>query len=163
MRNTYKCHICKEVFLSDNMVHEENNSGQKFHYCTKCYKEKEDRKLFADKVCQLFKIKTPGPRIWTERQRLIRTYGYTDSAIIACLDYIYTVEKKKVLAESLCLINPITMDKMKQYTRQQANESMRFARATSTPVNEYLAPIKENNNNKNKIEYNPDDWLEDEG
>jgi hypothetical protein len=96
IRPTHKCHVCKEVFRNEDMV---SYTGPKaktsYWYCKKCYNEKIEQEKFANKVCTIFGIKTPGPRIWTERKRLIDTYGYSDETIVDCLDYIYNVLKKQ--------------------------------------------------------------------
>lgn len=159
-RNIKKCYGCKQSFRKEELVSYASPRAKVFQsYCPKCLAEKQSRDNFSDKVCSIFGIKTPGPRIWTERKRLQETYGYTDNAIIDCLDYIYNVEKKKKFAETLYLINPATMDKMKAYQREKNNESLKLAAATTTKFNEYIAPIQ-TNKNKVKIEYDPDEWLD---
>ena len=159
-RKTLKCFECKQSFLKEELVMYASPRARIMHnYCPKCLKEKVDRDQFSDKVCQIFGIKTPGPRIWTERKRLQEKYGYTDNVIIRCLDYIYNVEKKKKLEDTLFLINPVTVEKMKQYEKVQAAQSLRMAAATQTVTHEYIAPIQENTKN-NKVEYDPDEWLD---
>ena len=160
IRSTHKCHICKEIFKNEDMVNYATPRAKtSYWYCKKCYDEKIAQEKFSNKVCSIFGIKTPGPRIWTERKRLMDTYGYSDETIVDCLDYIYNVEKKKKFAETLYLINPATMDKMKAYQREKNNESLKLAAATTTKFNEYIAPIQANKN-KVKIEYDPDEWLD---
>lgn len=128
-------------------------------YCPKCFKEKQARERFSNKVCSIFGLKSPGPRIWKERERLQNTYGYTDDIIIDCLDYIYCVEKKKKLAESLCLVTPYAVKKMLRYKKTQENKASNIIRAVRTETNEYVVPIKENTTKK-KESWNPDDWLD---
>lgn len=128
-------------------------------YCPKCFKEKQARERFSNKVCSIFGLKSPGPRIWKERERLQNTYGYTDDIIIDCLDYIYYVEKKKKLAESLCLVTPYAVEKMLRYKKTQENKASNIIRAVRTETNEYVVPIKENTTKK-KESWNPDDWLD---
>ena len=99
-------------------------------------------------------------RIWTERKRLINTYGYTDDAIVDCLDYIYNVVKKNKLAESLALVNPRSMANMKSWkAAKQAQAGSIAAAMANTNTTEYVVPIKENNNKKEEI--NLDDALLD--
>lgn len=128
-------------------------------YCPKCFKEKQARERFSNKVCSIFGLKSPGPRIWKERERLQNTYGYTDDIIIDCLDYIYCVEKKKKSVESLCLVTPYMVEKMLQYKKMQENKASGIIRAMQTKTKEYIVPIKENTSTK-KENWNPDDWLD---
>lgn len=159
-KETRVCFGCKEVFRKNDMVEYSSPRSERKHwYCVKCKAQQDARDLFSDKVCTIFGLKMPGPRIWTERKRLIDTYGYTDDVIIDCLEYIYNVEKKKKLAESLYLINPITIDKMKQYKREQARKSMMMAQALNTETKEYVVPIRESKP-KAKENLDPDEWLD---
>ena len=111
-------------------------------------------------VCEIFGIKAPGPRIWTERKRLKNTYGYTDSAIIDCLDYIYNEKKMSKLAESLALVNPRSMMEMKAWrSNKKAQASGIAAAIINTEMKEYNAPVRENKTKKKEI--NLDDALLD--
>ena len=103
----------------------------------------------------------PGPRIWTERKRLIDTYGYSDQTIIDCLNYLYKVKKMKKLAESLCLVTPTTIHEMFEYKKQQSFEANYLAIAMQTEQNEYIIPTPKRKKQINKVEYNPDEWLDD--
>jgi hypothetical protein len=161
-RTTKQCFECKEQFRIEELVDYAGPRAKVMHsYCPNCLKEKQSRDKFSDKVCTIFGLKSPGPRIWTERKRIIQNYGYTDDIIIDCLDYIYNVEKKKKLAESLCLVKPPIVDKMMRYKRSKENESIQLAKAMEVETTEYVVPIKENNK-VNKIINDPDAWLEDE-
>lgn len=160
MANVKQCFSCKEKFNKQELVDYASPYAKILHsYCPKCLKEKQAKDRFSDKVTLIFGIKAPGGRIWTERKRLIEKYGYTDDILIDCLDYIYKVEKKKVLAESLCLITPATVDKMRQYKREQEKQSLSLAAATNTSTQEYIVPIQENHK-KNIINYDLDEWLD---
>lgn len=103
----------------------------------------------------------PGPRIWTERKRLIDTYGYTDQTIVDCLDYLYNVKKMKKLAESLCLVTPTTVHEMLMYKKQKIAEAQQLSLALKTEQKEYVVPTPKRKRQKQKTIYNPDDWLED--
>lgn len=159
IRSTHKCHICKEVFRNEEMV---IPNSKTFHwYCKKCYDKKIAQENFSNKVCKIFGIKAPGPRIWTERKRLIDTYGYTDETIVDCLDYIYNVLKKPKKVETIYLVNPTMVDEMMRYKRSQKIKSLNLAAALQTEIREHIVPIKENTNSKEKITYDPDEWLDD--
>lgn len=161
MRLTKQCHECKQQFRKTELV-EYAAPGTKTlnSYCPQCLKEKHAREAFSNKVCTIFGLKKPGPQIWTERKRLQTTYGYTDELIINCLDYIYYVEKKKKLAESLVLVTPYMIDKMMRYKKSQAAQINNLARAAKTELQEHIVPVHENVQ-KEKLIWNPDDWLDD--
>ena len=160
-QKTLTCHTCKEKFLKSEMVEITSFSGKTSNwYCQKCANEKHAREAFSDVVCYIFGIKAPGPRIWTERKRLIDKYGYTDNVIIDCLKYLYKVEKKNKIAESLYLINPSSVDRMISWKKGEKREAMQLAAAYKTETKEHIVSIKENTTQKNE-ELNPDSWLED--
>lgn len=161
MAKTLTCYGCKEKFLKEQLTKIWSFSGKTGNwYCAKCANEKNAREAFSNAVCSIFGIKAPGPRIWTERKRLIDTYGYTDNTIIDCLNYLYNVEKKKKIAESLCLINPTSVDRMISWKKTQEYKAIQLAAAYKTETKEHIVPIKENTTQKTE-ELNPDSWLED--
>lgn len=85
-------------------------------------------------------------------------YGYSDDAIVDCLDYIYHVEKKDKLVESLALVNARSMNSMKAWRAdQKARASSIAAAIATTKTAEYVVPITENK--KKKEEINLDDAL----
>lgn len=160
-REFYKCFSCKELFPVNNLTKHAGTNAKEFHrYCAKCLAEKQERERFSDTVCHIFGIKSPGPRIWTERKRLILTYGYTDDIIINCLKYLYDIEHLKKLQETIYLVNPTNVDKMLKWQREQAAKAALIGAATNVSTKEYIVPVQENNKVIKK-ELNPDDWLND--
>ena len=159
MKLTRKCHGCGQDIFKDEMIQYSTLSGKtSYWFCKTCYEEKMARERFQDKVCQIFGIKSPGPLIWTQRKRLQDTYGYTDDAIVDCLDYIYNVEHMNKLKESLGLVNPISMANMKSWRAgKKAQASSLAAAIINTEVKEYIVPVQENK--KKKKEINLDDAL----
>ena len=159
MQLTRKCHGCGQDIHKDEMIQYSTVSGKtSYWFCKDCYEEKMARERFQIKVCQIFGIKSPGPLIWTQRKRLRDTYGYTDDAIVDCLDYIYNVEHMKKLKESLGLVNPKSMANMKAWRADKKTRAGSIAAAiANTETKEYIVPIKENK--KKKKEINLDDAL----
>lgn len=156
---TKQCYSCKQQFRKSELVdYCSINSNTLHSYCPKCLAEKQERDLFSQKVCQIFGIKSPTPQIWTERKRLREKYGYTDSIIIDCLDYIYNVEKIKKKSETLYFVTPSMIEKMRQWKQAEQQRNNGIIAAYQTKYNEYIVPIKENNTS-NKTNWNPDDWL----
>lgn len=161
LKSILKCYGCKENFRREELVSYASANSNTFHnYCLKCLKEKQDRENFSNKVCQIFGLKAPGPRIWTERKRLQDKYGYTDNVIIDCLEYIYNVERKKKLADSLCLVSPITVNKMIKYKQAQETEARQIIEAMRMEQTEQIVSIRESNT-EHKTKWNPDDYLDD--
>ena len=156
---TRKCAGCKQEFHKDELIQYASLSGKTtYWFCKSCYEEKMARERFQLKVCQIFGIKSPGPRIWTERKRLIDTYGYTDDAIVDCLDYIYNVEHMNKLTESLALVGPRSMANMKSWRAHKKAQAGSIAASIATmETKEYIAPVRENNTKKKEI--NLDDAL----
>ena len=159
MQLTRKCHGCGQDIRKDEMIQYTTLSGKtSYWFCKDCYEERMARERFQNKVCQIFGTKSPGPQIWTERKRLREKYGYTDSIIIDCLDYIYNVEKIKKESITLYFVTPTMVEKMRQWKREEQQKNNGIIAAYQTKYNEYIVPIKENNTS-NKTNWNPDDWL----
>ena len=160
-RAVKKCYGCKQEFRSEELVsYASPTSNTAYNYCLKCLAERQARDRFSAIVCQIFGLKSPGPRIWTERKRIQNTYGYTDDTIIECLKYIYEVEHAKKLAESLCLVTPTTVEKMKRYKAAEEYNAQKVIDAMRTKIQIYVVPVRENKKeNKNAIDLS--EWLED--
>lgn len=154
MKITRKCAGCKEEFRKDQMIEYSSLSGKtSAWYCPTCLAEKQARERFANKVCEIFGLKSPGPRIWTERKRLREKFGYTDNSIIDCLDYIYHVQKTDKLAESLALVGPRSMEGMKRWKAAEKGRASGIAAAiVNTEVREYEVPINEKKKEKKEID-----------
>lgn len=153
MQLSRKCSGCGESFRKTELVQYFTPSGKTSNwYCPKCLAEKQARERFSNKVCQLFGIKAPGPVIWTQRKRLQNEYGYTDDAIIDCLDYIYNVKKMKKLSETLGLVNPKNMEETRKWKEKKKAEAASIVAAVAhTPMKEYIVPIRENNSKQKEI------------
>ena len=136
------------------------NAANAHWYCPTCLKEKHERELFSEKVCEIFGLKTPGPIIWTQRKQLKEKYGYTDNIIIDCLDYIYNVRHYKKLSESLCLVKPTMVMEMKKYKSAQSAKSGGIIAAMRTGLEHEQGTIQENTTS-NKTEYSIDEILGD--
>ena len=161
MKLTRKCAICKEDCRKEEMIQYTSYSGKTSHWlCRDCYTQKINREAFSNKVCQIFQIKTPGPRIWADRKKIQEKYGYTDQIIIDCLDYLYKVQNTKILSESLCLVTPTNVEKMLQYKKTQLAKAQLLAAAANQEIKEHIVPIKEIEERKKEI-LNPDDFLDE--
>ena len=159
MQLTRKCAGCGQNIHKDEMIQYFSPSGKtSYWFCKNCYEDKLARERFQMKVCQIFGLKSPGPVIWTQRKRLRDTYGYTDDAIVDCLEYIYNVKHMNKLTESLGLVGPRSMSEMKVWrANQKATASSIAAAIANTTTKEYIVPVRENH--KKKEEINLDDAL----
>lgn len=160
-KTSHQCFGCKEVFRDEELIQYTPPGREKMHrYCKKCYENKLARERFTEKVCSLFGLKKPGPKLWTQRERIINEYGYTDDTIIACLDYIYNVKKNVKKMPTLYYVTPPMVDEMRQYMRAEEAKGMALAQATLQEKYNHIVPIKENETNQKQI-YDPDEWLGD--
>ena len=159
MQLTRKCYGCGQDIRKEEMIQYSTPSGKtSYWFCKDCYEDKLAREKFQAKVCEIFGIKSPGPLIWTQLKRLKDEYGYTDDAIVDCLDYIYNVEHMNKLKESLGLVNPRSMMNMKAWrANKKAQASSIAAAIANTEMKEYIVPIREHK--KRKKEINLDDAL----
>lgn len=158
MKTTKQCYGCKQSFRKEELIsYASPNAKTMQTYCPACLKAKQERERFSDKVCAIFGIKSPGPRIWTERKRIKETYGYTDDVIITCLEYIYNVEHKKKLAESLCLVNPMSVERALAYKNRADNKVI----SPQNKIKEYVVPVREGSSKEATL-MNPDDFLGDD-
>ena len=161
MATTYKCFGCKESINKSEIIdYASPGSTVIHHYCKSCYNEKIAKDKFAETVCRIFGLKTPGPRIWKERQRLQEKYGYTDQLIVDCLIFLYEEKKIKKLSESLYLVNPSNINQMIIWKQNLKNKTSPLINAMKQSFNTILTPIQENT--KSYVEeLNPDDFLID--
>lgn len=159
---TRVCYSCKNSFPKEEMIQYAGLNAKILHwYCKKCYEEKTARENFSVTVCKIFGLKSPGPRIWREREALMMKYGYTDNTIIDCLEYVYNVEKKKKLSESLYFVTPPMVEKAKKWKKSEEYKAMELARATQTVMHEEYVPAQENTQSNKRI-FNADDFLIEE-
>ena len=159
MQLTRKCYGCKQDIRKDEMIQYGSLSGKStYWFCRTCYEERLARERFQTKVCQIFGLKSPGPVIWTQRKRLRDMYGYTDDAIVDCLDYIYHVKHMNKLKESLGLVGPRSMAEMQQWRAWKKAQASNIAAAiVNTEYTEQLVPFTFTKNVKKEI--NLDDAL----
>ena len=153
MQLTRKCYGCKQDIRKEEMVQYSSPSGKtSYWFCKDCYNDKISRENFSNKVCEIFGITTPGPLIWTQRKRLQNTYGYTDDAIVDCLEYIYNVEHMNKLKESLGLVNPMNMEKMRKWrAKKNAQANSLVAAIANTEIREQVVKIRENTTKRKEI------------
>ena len=165
MSKTLKCFGCKEVFPVEELTNYCTARAVHGHYyCKHCLPLVQGREKFSNQVCRIFGLKAPGPRIWTERRRLIDKYGYTDDTLIDTLDYLYNDQKLVHITESIYRINPETVEAAIEYKKQKRAENDKIAAAFVEQSAQMAEKRKVNITLKEKEikELNPDDYLTDD-
>lgn len=163
MGRVKQCFSCKQEFRVEELIDYCSVNAKKLHsYCKNCYKKKVALDNFISEICKFFGIKAPGPRIWTERKRIQTTYGYSDETIISCLYYLRDIEKRKIVSESLYLVNPINVDRMVQWRKTKISEAQNIMNAANMETRDFIVPIKEKKNESKFQVLNADDFLEEE-
>lgn len=158
MKLTKQCYSCKQEFRKTELIDYAAPGTKQMHsYCPKCLEEKHNRENFANKVCQIFGIKAPGPIIWTQRKRLRDTYAYSDDIIIDCLDYLYNIRGMKKLSETLVLVTPEAINDMMRYKQKKTEQ---LIKGMNMKTEEHIVPIQKPKERK-KVIWDSDDWLED--
>lgn len=150
--NSLMCFSCKEKFNRTEMITYKNH-----RYCKSCYEEKLERDKFSQYVCALFHIKAPGPKIWTQRKRLIEK-GYTDDTILKTLMYLYEVKSKKKLTETLGLVSVNNINAALNYYMGRDIHAAIMAEAMINAPKE-VKQIKRRDLEEKKTYTNPDDIL----
>ena len=131
------------------------HNGRKL--CPACYKQAVENEKFRIFICELFGVKSPGPKIYTQRKRLKEEYGFTDETIMRTLEYIFRVKKKNKSFESLGLVTPAMVEEAHQYhLKQKALEKV--VNLDEIKIKRHIVPIKEAERKKNLLSY---DFLED--
>ena len=159
MKETRKCSKCGKEFLKQDLIQYTTFSGKTTYWlCETCYKEKIAREQFSSKVCEIFGLVSPGPRIWNERKRIQDKYGYTDNVIIDTLEYLYYVKKCNKYAESLYQVTPKNVQDMIVWKTNQEELSKTVKAETKLEQKETF--IQFNKHEKKVVEkINPDDYL----
>lgn len=79
-------------------------------------------------------------------------YGYTDDAIIDCLEFLYNIQKLDKLSETLVLVNPRNMEATRLWKAQQRALGGRLLAAQDmTQVEKRIVEIPEAKSIKKEI------------
>lgn len=158
---TLKCFECKQEFPRDEVIHYTSFGAQTGHYfCKKCYEIRLEREQFSNEVCRIFGVKSPGPRMWTERRRIKEKFGYTDNVIVECLRYLYDIEKHTKFSETIYRVNPSSVARMIEYQTAMKIEGNKVEDTVANNiVNKKIVFKERNRDNDQKL--NIDDMLLD--
>ena len=155
---TLTCCACQEKFPREQIIYYGSQQNQ-LKYCPSCYTEKRKREKFSNFVCELFGIKAPGPKLYSQRKKLKETYGFTDDTILQTLEYLFRVKHFNKGFESLGLVNPQSVDEAKRYFKKQKEELEKMKQAEEARVRDLIVPIKKKERKLNLLDIN--DYLED--
>ena len=108
---------CKTVDkLSQNYI---QYKGKNFH--RECGEKQKEKDNFYSYVCEVFKLKAPGPRIYNQGNSFVEKYGYTYLGMQKTLYFIYTVKKhandRPIESKSIGLI-PYYYDEAQEYFKK---------------------------------------------
>lgn len=108
---------CKTVDkLSQDYV---QYKGKNFH--RECGEKQKEKDNFYSYVCEVFKLKAPGPRIYNQGNSFIEKYGYTYLGMQKTLYFIYAVKKhandRPIESKSIGLI-PYYYDEAQEYFKR---------------------------------------------
>ena len=152
------CCSCKEKIPREEIIFYGSQENQ-MKYCPTCYQEKRKREIFYDFVCELFGIRSPGPKIYSQRKRLKDSYGYSDEVIMKTLEYLYKIKKLNKGFETLGLVNPKNVDEALCYFADIEKEKEKMANFEPKKIKKIIVPVKPS---ERKVELiNLDDYLED--
>lgn len=123
--------------------------------CPACYAQAVENEKFKMFICELFGVKSPGPKIYTQRKQLKEKYGFSDTTIMRTLEYVFRVKKMNKAYESLGLITPRMVDEAYEYHKSQKGKIVELKEAKTV---EHVVSIKEPERKKNLLSY---DFLDD--
>lgn len=156
---TYVCFGCKNKFNAADMIEYQAIGTKASHrYCMFCYEEKKKKEWFANQICRMFGIKTPGPRIYSQRKRL-NAEGFTDELIIKTLRYMFDVKHLSKNFESLGLVNTKNMEEALAYWKTKEIDVFEDPNAEEIKVNVKTVKAKKVIKPKMPEMLNPDDIL----
>ena len=93
--------------------------GKNFH--RECGEKQKEKDNFYSYVCEVFKLKTPGPRIYNQGNSFVEKYGYTYLGMQKTLYFIYAVKKhandRPIESKSIGLI-PYYYDEAQEYFKR---------------------------------------------
>lgn len=116
--------------------------GKNFHKeC--CEKQKEKDEFYAY-VCEVFKLKAPGPRIYSQGNNFVKQHGYTYLGMQQTLYYIYTIKKhtndRPIDSKSIGLI-PYYYDEAQEYFKKIEKKKEIIRKEIMSTVEE-VVPVK---------------------
>lgn len=93
--------------------------GKNFH--RECGEKQKEKDNFYSYVCEVFKLKAPGPRIYNQGNSFVEKYGYTYLGMQKTLYFIYAVKKhandRPIESKSIGLI-PYYYDEAQEYFKR---------------------------------------------
>lgn len=155
LKETLTCSECSrqklpvKVFPRGEIVNFNNRN-----LCPQHYKEAVEKQKFNNYICELFGIKSPGPKIFNQRKHL-NEQGFTDETICHTLDYLFNVKKLNKAYESLGLVNQKTVDEAYDYHLSQKGKTVELK---ENKVVEHIVSVKKTERKKNLLDY---DFLEE--
>lgn len=150
------CVNCHQKFSRKEIV---NFNGK--NLCFECHKEASEKNAFDIFICQLFGLKKPGPKIYSQRKNLLER-GYSLNAIRQTLDYLFNIKglSKKEATIGILLTNPEYFDEAKEYYRKENQniENWSIAAQEQAAAKRFIVPIRESVKEQKKINLDEINW-----
>jgi len=119
-KESVKCPQCEQQVLKSEGIFDD--SSKKWLH-PDCYKILDSKRELSRFVCVLFKLKAPGPKIYSQMNMLYKK-GYSYHDMLTTLQYHFDVKKNKVekAMEGIGII-PYVFDEAQTYYRKIKNKS----------------------------------------
>lgn len=158
----YKCFECKQLFYGKDLIEYASPGSITFkRYCEPCLAKKKRREVFFHALSKLFRIESPGPKIYSQRKHL-NEKGFTDEVILETCTYLFEVKGFNKKFESLGLVNEANAREAHNYYKKiKASEEQKAKDISEMKITYVPVKPKEPVNEKPEL-LNPMDFLGDD-
>ena len=162
-KDNHTCFICHNLFDDKDLVYYAAPNASVYHYyCLPCYEEKIARQKFNAEISKIFRIVSPGPKLFSQRKRLLKK-GFTDNVILETVRYLYEVKGLDKRYETFGLVNEDTAHEAHEYyAREAAKQKQKEQDLQNLKINKIEVKHKENVEDDEPILVNPDVLLKDD-
>lgn len=120
VRNSTKCPSCEEQVIREEGIFDDV-SKKWLH--KQCYRTLASKRELSRYVCALFKLKAPGPKIYSQ-MNMLNKKGYSYEGMLSTLKYHFDVKKGKVekAMEGIGII-PFVYEEAQLYYQKLSNKA----------------------------------------
>lgn len=143
-----KCPHCQEWFKSEETNHVYSEKIKRYFH-TLCYEEISTewaaREELVKLICDLFKIKAPGPKINNQIKRFLTEYDYTYEGMHNAIKYFF-IEKENSIEKSNGGIGIVP------YVYEEANNFYRKKKAIEKKIDQGISKFSIDEENRKVVE-----------
>jgi hypothetical protein len=151
-----KCPVCNNEVKEEDAIY---NTKTKRYYHENCYQILLDRKQLCDYICEIYKYKSPTPKMY---QQMTAYYerGISYSDMLLSLKYFYEIEKGDITKSQQGIgIIPYVIDRAKQYATLTELEQKKLIEKFENKIidlspKQIIIKEKEKRNNRKNIDIN---------